>query len=204
MVIVDLRTKLMQRRRWKVMKIKLLYCMKTAVKMKLFCRVLWPTLVRRIVKIFFIRLVYYLMVVTRGRFAGTEGTLKCLDVVQLCIMGMKDISVYIEALCIPRICSPVKVPTNECIQRNFKHLSKLQLAIPPSVKDEVDILIGLDYYFSLMTGGTICGVPGNPIALESCLGWIICGRTNFPCSDTNLITTDLDELDLKAEVLVNR
>ena len=31
------------------------------------------------------------------RFAATEGTLKCLDVVQLCIIGMKDISAYIEA-----------------------------------------------------------------------------------------------------------
>ena len=73
--------------------------------------------------------------------------------------------------------------------------------------DENDILIGFDYYFSLMTGRTICGVPGNPIALESCLWWIICGRTNFPSSETdivhtNLITTDLDEseLDLKAEL----
>ena len=66
----------------------------------------------------------------------------------------------------------------------------------------MDILIGLDYYFSLMTG-----VTGNPIALESCLGWIICGRMNFLTSDTdivhtNLITTDLDEseFDLKTEL----
>ena len=66
----------------------------------------------------------------------------------------------------------------------------------------MDILIGLDYYFSLMTG-----VTGNPIALESCLGWIICGRMNFPTRDTdivhtNLITTDLDEseFDLKTEL----
>ena len=63
-------------------------------------------------------------------FAATEGTLKCLDVVQLCIMVMKDISVYIEALCIPHICSPVKVPKNECLQSYFKHLRKLWLARP--------------------------------------------------------------------------
>ena len=91
---------------------------------------------------------------------------------------------------------------NRKVLEYFKHLHKLQLARPPWVKNEMDILIGLDYYFSLMTG-----VTGNPIALESCLGWIICGRMNFPTSDadiehTNLITTDLDESEfhLKTEL----
>ena len=41
-------------------------------------------------------------------FACDEGMLKTLDVVQVCIRGKtKNINIYIEALCVPYICSPL-------------------------------------------------------------------------------------------------
>ena len=41
-------------------------------------------------------------------FASDEGVLKELDVVQICVKGkLKTRNTYIEALCIPFICSPI-------------------------------------------------------------------------------------------------
>ena len=57
------------------------------------------------------------------RFASTDGVLKCLDVVQLCLKGKKGINIYIEALCVPQICSPLNVPSISWTKKlhNFNH-----------------------------------------------------------------------------------
>ena len=41
--------------------------------------------------------------------------LKCLDVVQICVKGRNGVKVYLEALCIPEICSALK----------FSHLTEI-------------------------------------------------------------------------------
>ena len=47
-----------------------------------------------------------------NRFASDEGVWKVLDVVQICVRGKtKNINIYIEALCIPLLCSPVQDQT---------------------------------------------------------------------------------------------
>ena len=44
------------------------------------------------------------------RFASDEGVLKILDVVQICARGKtKNVNVFIETLCIPLLCSPIKI-----------------------------------------------------------------------------------------------
>ena len=50
----------------------------------------------------------------------------------------------------------------------------------------MDILVGLDYYWFFLTGGTIRGELGGPIALESKLGWILSGPVEFPLSATTV------------------
>ena len=46
------------------------------------------------------------------RFASDEGVLKVLDVVQICVrMKRKTVNVFIEALCIPLLCSPLQDQT---------------------------------------------------------------------------------------------
>ena len=55
------------------------------------------------------------------------------------------------------------------------------MADPPSNKHKVEILVGLDHYYSLISGRTLRGPPGCPVAIESVLGWIVCGP--IYCSD---------------------
>ena len=107
------------------------------------------------------------------RVASSEGLLKCLDVVQLCLKGNGGINVYLEALCVPHVCLPLKVPPISRIKKQYDYLRDVELTKPPKDVNNVEILTGLDYYFSIVTGRTLRGPPGNPVAVESILGWMI-------------------------------
>ena len=77
-------------------------------------------------------------------------------VVQLQVRNRVDNNyVYIEALWVPIVCSPLT-------RQSIKNLP-------------VGILIGLDFYHSFFTGNVVKGKNG-PAASESILGWILSGR----------------------------
>ena len=57
-----------------------------------------------------------------------EGVLRELDIVQICVKGkLKTKNTYIEALCIPFICSPIPNQNIDFSENSTKHLSSLQL-----------------------------------------------------------------------------
>lgn len=114
-------------------------------------------------------------------FAATEGKLQTLDVVQVCIKARGGFHVYVEALCVPFICSQIKSPAFDFVRNQYQYLLDVELADPPSNKHKVEILVGLDHYYSLISGRTLRGPPGCPVAIESVLGWIVCGP--IYCSD---------------------
>ena len=134
--------------------------------------------------------------------------LKTLDVVQVCIRGKtKNINIYIEALCVPYICSPLNNPNLDAIQETFSYLKGLNLAetLPPGRLPNIEILVGLDYYYSLVSGKTIRSprYSNTPVAIESSLGWIICGHAQdfknqnyrtLLTSTTDVINYEQDEL----------
>jgi hypothetical protein len=65
----------------------------------------------------------------------------------------------------------VKVDTSK-----FDHLRGLEFADEiPRKATEVDVLIGVDYYGALVTGGVIQGKPDEPVALQTKLGFILSG-----------------------------
>ena len=90
-----------------------------------------------------------------------EGVLKELDVVEICVKGkLKTISSYIEALCIPFICSTIPNKNIDFSENSTKHLLCLQLADTyDNSNKHVDILVGLDYFYNFITGKIIKGVP---------------------------------------------
>ena len=89
-------------------------------------------------------------------------------------------------------------PTNPaCIEEN-QRLASLDLADFGDTSSSlgVDILIGSDYYWSLVTGEICCGDSG-PIAIHTKLGWVLSGPIALSDqSSVNLITHVL-----KADVL---
>jgi hypothetical protein len=71
------------------------------------------------------------------------------------------------------ICEPLAgQPISGCVEEN-QHLARLNLAdfSDGSSSLEVDILIGSDYYWSLVTG-EVCRGNSGPIAIQT---WVLSG-----------------------------
>ena len=78
----------------------------------------------------------------------------------------------IEALVTEFICLPIKGQTKNC--SNFEFLKNIELAETNSTEN-VDLLIGSDFYWHLVTGRVKFGKPNEPVALETKIGWILNG-----------------------------
>lgn len=110
-------------------------------------------------------------------FGGDRFSKKRCDVVQLSLQG-SDGDVEISAVCFPKICSPI--PTKICPER-YSHLNGLNLADSNLIEseepehDNIDILIGCDYYFDIVNNEMIRGEKGSPVAVGSKFGYIVSG-----------------------------
>ncbi|KRX79675.1 hypothetical protein T06_8883 [Trichinella sp. T6] len=86
-------------------------------------------------------------------------------------------STLIRALAIPRVCGKVQPVPGERSD-----------GAPAGTKPEtgqrretplmIDVLIGIDYYYEFVTGRMRRRATGGPVALETLLGWVVCGRTS--------------------------
>ena len=112
-------------------------------------------------------------------FGGDRFSKKRCDVVQLSLQG-SDGDIEISAVCFPKICSPI--PTKICPER-YSHLKGLNLAdVKLSESDEpehdnIDILIGCDYYFDIVNNEMVRDEGRGPVAVGSKFGWIVSGPT---------------------------
>ena len=100
-----------------------------------------------------------------------------LDVVQVKVKHKEsDDYTFIEALCVPKICSPLKTQfiseVSNCIEFNgldFADSNINHQDLP------VGVLIGIDSYFKFFKGKSILSKSGVT-ATESTLGWVLSGR----------------------------
>ena len=96
-----------------------------------------------------------------------------------------------EALATSIVCQPFNnQATLEAVEKH-PHLKKLHLADPSRAEDEirVDLLVGLDYYWSLVTGNIRkCKQGDGPTAVQTRLGWVLSGPTDLPGRDTSTTT----------------
>ena len=104
---------------------------------------------------------------------------------------MKQLTLFV----VPLICEPLTCQPVVFCRDNFPHLSGLTLADPLDGQEqlEVDILIGSDQYWSLITGETRRGENG-PVGVQTKLGWVLSGSVDLPTEDqarTTLVTHTL-------------
>ena len=81
-------------------------------------------------------------------------------------------NLYPSLLVVPMICEPlVGQPVSECIEGN-PHLASLELAdlAKNGSSLTVDILIGADYYWEVVTG-RVCKGESGPTGIHTKLGW---------------------------------
>ena len=106
---------------------------------------------------------------------GGEGFSKNIcQVVKLELQGVNSERIQVNALSFPKLCSPLpaRVDLND-----YPHLENLELADCfdcDSDSESVDMLIGSDMYFEVVTGDIIRGDEGL-IAVSSKFGWLLSG-----------------------------
>ena len=94
---------------------------------------------------------------------------------------------------VPSICEPLTAqPISLCLNKH-DHLNRLDLADYSDGQEtlQIDVLIGADYYWELVTGKTSRGKDG-PVAVHTRLGWVLSGpapKTKQSKNSVNLLTT---------------
>ena len=85
---------------------------------------------------------------------------------------------------VPMICEPLASQPIAFCQNNYDHLSRLDLADSSDgwSRLEVDVLVGSDQYWNLMTGKTRRGASG-PVAIDTRLGCLLSGPTSSPTQE---------------------
>lgn len=111
-------------------------------------------------------------------FGESDARLRSCEIVQVGIKTAFGETVYVQVYVVPVICGPPTQPPAELTQCTYEHLRGLPLAEWAGVRDRtVSILIGADYYWSLVEGTVIRGAPSEPVALATKLGYVLSGPT---------------------------
>ena len=111
-------------------------------------------------------------------FGSKQGSTQTCDVVEFSIKAKDGAMIYVTALVVPIVCDPVCHQPVSLTQRTYDYLSGLDLADSSTSGAEldIDVLIGSDYYWTLVTGRILRNQDG-PTAIHTRLGWILPGPT---------------------------
>ena len=83
----------------------------------------------------------------------------------------------IEALTTPVICRPAEAV--DVFPSEWSHLQDIKFPEDfPRSEQQIDVLIGLDFYYSFVTRDIVKGGPSEPVAVRTSLGWVFCGPTS--------------------------
>ena len=119
-------------------------------------------------------------------FESNYSQVQSCDVVSVCLRSLNDdLNMYIRAFTTPTIWSPIANEAVDVAARSYSHLSDLPLADFCVAESDVDVdmLIGADYFWSIVTGVVRRGEEG-PVAMETKLGWVLSGIVSENCYDS--------------------
>lgn len=116
----------------------------------------------------------------------------------------------LKLFAVPMICEPIICQPISFCQSDFSHLAGIDLADTSDGQGslKVDILIGADQYWELVTGETRRGNAG-PVAIRTTFGWVLSGPTSSRVPDAHtasLVTHTLcvDGLSQESQLLNDR
>ena len=109
-------------------------------------------------------------------FNSERESVQVCDVVQLCVGKEGSLAVNLNAYCVPTICSPLVNQNTRVSQSQYDHLASLKLADETSGIEAatIEILVGSDQYWQIVTGEVMKGESG-PTAMNTKLGWVLSG-----------------------------
>ena len=113
-------------------------------------------------------------------FGSSNGGPRSFGVVRVGMKLSDGLHKELKLIAVPSICEPLAAqPITLCLEK-YSHLKQLNLA-DSSTGDEtlhVDVLIGADYYWELVTGQMRKGDEG-PVAVYTRLGWVLSGPASM-------------------------
>ena len=117
-------------------------------------------------------------------FGSNEEKSQVCEFVKVGLTLQDGDSQQLTLLAVSMICEPLASQPIAFCQNNYEHLSGLDLADSSDGHSrlEVDILVGSDQYWDLITGRTRRGASG-PVAIDTQLGWVLSGPTSFPTQE---------------------
>ena len=110
-------------------------------------------------------------------FGSGEENLTTCDSVNFILESHTDkVQLSLSAFVVPTICEPLQYQLVSQSRHNYPHLHDLVLADDSmgELDSEVDILIGCDQYWDIVTGEIRKGTNG-PTAINTNLGWVLSG-----------------------------
>ena len=128
-------------------------------------------------------------------FGSTEENTQSVDVVHLCITTEHGDDVQLSAFVIPLICDPLQSQSIVHASVTHAHLRGLKLADYSTGEDDimVDILVGSDQYWQLVSEKVVRGEDGPTAIRQSLIGWVLSGPKNGAVQNdqqqNNLVTT---------------
>ena len=109
-------------------------------------------------------------------FGNETGTHRTCDVVNLGLRTLDGGMLQLSTVVVPHICNPMSIQPIASCKLLYSHIAGLKLADPGETMGElkIDVLIGSDYYWEVVTGKIVKG-QGGRVAIETKLGWLLCG-----------------------------
>ena len=122
-------------------------------------------------------------------FGAQEEIPQVCEIVDLCVMLRGGSTRQLTLYAVPNICEPLTCQPIAFCRDNFEHLSGLPLADTTDSHDrlQIDILLGSDYYWTLLTGEVKRGSSG-PVGVQTELGWVLSGPVDTPTQEHNQTT----------------
>ena len=120
-------------------------------------------------------------------FGNSEGRSTACEVVDLGLCTKNGEALTASALVIPFICNPLTAQPINDSGEHCDHLLGLDLADSAEMEDrlEVDMLVGCDLYWNLVTGRVLRGRNG-PTAIHTKFGWVLSGPADQKVTSVNL------------------
>ena len=110
---------------------------------------------------------------------------------------------FINACEVDLICGPIAHQTIEVAQQCYTHLQGLPLADYSRGDEEleVDIMIGADYYWSVVQKNIVQGEFHDPVAIRTRLGYVLSGPVNMANSGQSPSSVNMSHV-MKTECTV--
>lgn len=137
-------------------------------------------------------------------FGSERGERRVCEVIELKVGTRDGGTLTISTVVVPHICDPVRTSPISSSSVAYEHISGLELADPgvDGGDVQIDLLIGCDHYWEIVTGRVVRGTNG-PTAIETRLGWVLSGPAEDPREDTTIsfVTTHLLRFNSDTEIV---